>query len=373
MKRDYYEVLGTSRNASSDEIKSAYRRLAKKYHPDVAGSSKSAEEKFKELAEAYEVLSDPQKRAKYDQFGHDGLKSTFGEQGFTWSDFTHFGDIEDIFGGIFSKEGGIFDTIFGKRGRRAYKGENLRYDIEISLEDAYFGKEEKISLEKREVCISCAGDGSAKGGRKACPTCNGSGKIFQQTGFFSISRTCPRCEGRGSIITVICPECRGKGHIPRKKTITIKIPAGIEASTSIKISQEGEAGIGGGPPGDLYVVVHIKEHKVFIRDGDNLTVNQPIGFIRATLGGEIEVFLLDGKKARLKIPEGTQTHRVFRLQGKGMPRFRGYGYGDLFVRIIVALPIKLSNEERKLFLELAKIHGEDVKEEERRIIERFKD
>lgn len=370
MKRDYYEVLGVSRNASIDEIKSAYRRLAKKYHPDVAGGSKSAEEKFKELAEAYEVLSDSNKRAQYDQFGHDGLKSTFGEQGFTWSDFTHFGDIEDIFGGIF--KGGIFGEIFGRRGRRVYKGEDLRYDIEISLEDAYFGREEKISLEKREVCISCGGDGSARGtGRKSCPTCNGSGKIVQQAGFFSIARTCTRCEGKGSIITSFCPECKGKGHLPRKKTISIKIPAGIEPGTSIRISQEGEAGIGGGPPGDLYVVVHIKEHNLFIRDGDNLIVKKPIGFIKATLGGEIEISLIDGKKARLKIPEGTQTHRVFRLQGKGMPRFRGYGYGDLFVQIIVALPIKLSKEERRLFLELAKVHGEDAKEEEKRTIERF--
>lgn len=371
MKRDYYEILGVSRSATADEIKSAYRRLAKKYHPDVAGG-KENEEKFKELAEAYEVLSDSQKRSKYDQFGHDGLKGAFGEQGFTWSDFTHFGDIEDIFGSIFS--GGIFDAFFGKRGRRVYRGEDLRFDVEISLEDAYFGKEEKISLEKREVCRSCNGDGSVKGtGRKACPTCNGSGKIVQQTGFFSISRTCARCEGNGSIITQACPECRGKGYVFKKKIITIKIPPGIEAGTSIKISREGEMGIGGGPPGDLYVVVHIKEHKLFIREGDDLITSQPIGFIKATLGGEIEVRLIDGKRAHLKIPEGTQTHRVFKLQGKGMPRFRGYGYGDLFVRVIVVLPVKLSKEERRLFLELAKVHGEDAKEEEKAYIERFKD
>lgn len=374
MKRDYYEVLGVSRNATADEIKSAYRKLAKKYHPDVAGPSKASEEKFKELAEAYEVLSEPQKRTKYDQFGHDGLKSTFGEQGFTWSDFTHFGDVEDIFGSIFGSGASIFDTIFGKRGRRAYRGEDLRFDIEISLEDAYLGRNEKIFLEKREVCISCNGDGSARGtGRKTCPTCNGSGKIVQQTGFFSIGRTCSRCEGRGSIITMVCPECKGKGYVPSKKTITIKIPEGIESGTSIKISQEGEVGIGGGPPGDLYVVVHIKKHKVFLKEGDNLIINQPIGFIKATLGGEIEVPLIDGKRAKLRIPEGTQTHRVFRLHGKGMPRFRGYGYGDLFVRIIVALPVKLSKEERRLFLELSKIHGEDAKEEEKNVIERFKD
>ncbi|MEW6481835.1 MAG: molecular chaperone DnaJ [bacterium] len=372
MKRDYYEVLGVSRNASSDEIKSAYRRLAKKYHPDVAGGSKQAEEKFKELAEAYEVLSSPQKRSQYDQFGHEGLKSTFGREGFTWSDFTHFGDIEDIFGDIFS--GGIFEGIFGRRGKRAQKGENLRYDVEISLEDAYFGKEEKISFEKREVCSFCGGDGSAKqGGRRACPTCNGSGRIVQQTGFFSIQRTCTRCDGRGSIITTPCPECRGNGQVKRKKTITIKIPQGIESGTSIRIQGEGEMGIGGGSPGDLYIVVHIKENKVFIRDGDNLIIEKPIGFIKATLGGEIEIPLIDGKKAKLKIGEGTQTHRVFRLQGKGMPRFKGYGYGDLFVRIIVCLPVKLSKEEKRLFLELSKIHGEDAKEEEKRAIERLKD
>ncbi len=374
MKRDYYEVLSVSRNATQDEIKSAYRRLAKKYHPDVSGGSKAAEEKFKELAEAYEVLSEPQKRTKYDQFGHEGLKNTFGEGGFAWSDFTHFGDISDILGGIFGREGGIFDTMFGGRGKKVYRGEDLRYDIEISLSDAYLGREEKISIEKREVCLSCRGDGSAKGtGRKSCPTCNGSGKIIQQTGFFSIQRTCTRCDGNGSIITAPCSECRGKGQIKIKKTITIKIPQGIEAGTNIRIQGEGEVGIGGGPPGDLYVVIHIKEHKLFHREGDNLILNQPIGFIKATLGGEIEVFLIDGKRAKLKIPEGTQTHQVFRLQGKGMPRFRGYGYGDLFIKTIVALPTKLSKEEKRLFQELARIHGEDAKEEEKEAIRRLKD
>ncbi|MEW6103235.1 MAG: molecular chaperone DnaJ [bacterium] len=369
MKRDYYEILGVSKNASSDEIKSAYRRLAKKYHPDVAGGSKQAEEKFKELAEAYEVLSSPQKRSQYDQFGHEGMKTTFGRGGFTWSDFTHFGDIEDIFGDIFG--GGIFGEIFGRRGKRAHRGENLRYDLEISLEDAYFGKEEKISFEKKEVCSFCGGEGGTE--RKTCPTCNGSGRLIQQTGFFSISRTCTRCDGGGSIITTSCPECRGRGFIHRKKTITIKIPQGIESGTSIRIQGEGEIGIGGGSPGDLYIVIHIKEHKRFIRDGDNLILDNPIGFIKATLGGEIEIPLIDGKKARLKVPEGTQTHRVFRLQGKGMPRFKGYGYGDLFVRVIVCLPTRLSKEEKRLFLELSKVHGEDAKEEEKRVIERAKE
>ncbi|HAW50520.1 TPA: molecular chaperone DnaJ [bacterium] len=371
MKRDYYEILGVPKNASLDEIKSAYRRLAKKYHPDVAsGSKKEAEEKFKEISEAYEILSDPQKRSQYDQFGHEGLKTTWGPGGFTWSDFTHFPDIEDIFGNVFG--GSIFDTIFGRRERTSYRGQDIRYDIEVTLRDVYFGCERDIYLEKREVCPSCHGDGSAKGSsKKSCPSCNGRGSIMQHMGFISISRTCTRCNGTGLVIAIPCYECKGKSIVFKKKRLAVKIPAGIDTKTSIRISGEGEAGEGGGSPGDLYVVVYVKEDKNFIRDGADLILKQPISFVKAILGGEIEVPLIDGKKAHLKIPEGTQTNRVFKLSGKGMPYFRSTRFGDLYVKVIVVLPPKLTKEEKRLFLELAELHGEELKDEEKKIGERL--
>jgi molecular chaperone DnaJ len=371
MKRDYYEILGVSKNASTDEIKSAYRKLAKKYHPDVAGGSKEAEEKFKEISEAYEVLSDPKKRQQYDQFGHDGIKNIFGAEGFTWQDFTHFTDIEDIFGEIFG--GGIFESIFGRRRERAYRGADLRYDLEITLEEAAFGAEKKIEVGRKETCPDCNGDGSFRGiSRKTCRTCNGTGEISYTTGFFAIRKTCNQCGGTGSVIDRPCYGCRGSGVVTKKRKITVKIPEGIESGTRIKIAGEGEGGVKGGPPGDLYVIVWVKEHRLFVRDGDNLLYDKPISFVQAALGTEIEIPLLDGKKAQLKIPPGTQTHKVFKLRGKGVPRLRGYGSGDLLVRVIVVTPVNLSQEEKRLFAELAKIRGEEPKIE-KGFIERFKD
>ncbi len=369
MKRDYYEVLGVAKSASLDEIKSAYRKLAKKYHPDIAGQSKVAEEKFKELSEAYEVLSDQKKRGQYDQFGHEGLKNTFGTGGFGWSDFTHFTDIEDILGNVFG--GGIFETIFGgRKGQRASRGADLRYDLEIELPDVATGVERQIMVGRRETCPACSGDGSEKGsGRKTCPSCNGRGETVQSAGFFSIRRSCGQCGGVGTIISNPCRSCRGGGAIEKKRQITVKIPAGIEDGMRIRITGEGDGGERGGPSGDLYVVVRVRPHKLFLREGDNLISNQPISFIQASLGGEVEVPLIDGRKAHLKIPQGTQTHTVFRLRGNGLCHLHNSGKGDLLVRVIVVTPTKLSQEEKDLLIRFENLHGR----EEKGIIDKLKE
>jgi molecular chaperone DnaJ len=361
MKKDYYEVLGVVRNASLDEIKSAYRKLAKKYHPDIAGKSKEAEEKFKELSEAYEVLSDQKKRSQYDRFGHEGLKNVFGQGGFGWSDFTHFTDLEDILGNVFG--GGIFETIFGKRsGQRASRGADLRYDLEIELIDVATGTERQIMVSRKETCQSCSGDGSEKGsGRKTCRACDGKGETIQSAGFFSLRRSCGQCGGVGTIISNPCRICRGSGAIEKKRQIIVKIPAGIEDGMRIRLVGEGDGGENGGPHGDLYVVIRVREHKLFLRDGDNLICNQPISFIQAALGSEIEVAMIDGKKAHLKIPQGTQTHTVFRLRGNGLYRLHSSHKGDMLVKVIVVTPTKITQEEKELLLKFEKLHGKEEK------------
>jgi molecular chaperone DnaJ len=370
-KRDYYEILGVSRSANQDEIKRAYRKIAKKYHPDANPGNKEAEEKFKEAAEAYEVLSDPEKRSRYDRFGHEGVKQDFGAGGFSWSDFTHFSDLEDILGDFFG--GSLFETFFGGRERRGpRRGQDTRYDLEITLEEAYTGCEKRIEVQKRTRCKVCNGSGSAPGhGRSTCSSCGGTGQIRVSQGFFSIARTCSRCGGTGEVITHPCKACNGAGITRQTRRITVTIPPGVDTGSRLKISGEGEELPQGGLPGDLYVVIYVKEHEVFVRDGDNVLCEVEISYPLACLGGEVDVPTLQGR-VKMNIPPGTQSHKVFRLRGKGLPNLRGYGRGDQLVRVVVRVPRHLSQRERELLRELASLQGTMV-EEGGGIFKKFKD
>lgn len=352
-KRDYYEVLGISRSASDSEIKKAYRALAVKYHPDKNPDDAAAEERFKECAEAYAVLSDPQKRASYDRFGHAaGAGASSFDPG-----FSNIEDIFDMFG---------FGDMFGSRtGRRAsvQRGSDLRYDLEITLKDAANGKEEKLNIPRLEKCAECSGSGAEKGTTaETCITCQGSGQTRYQQGFFSVMRTCSNCQGRGQIIRTPCKTCRGAGRVENEKTLEIKIPAGVETGSRLRVSGEGEAGVNGGPPGDLFVVIHVKEHEVFERQGANLYSAVPITFAQAALGADIQVKTLDGTEA-LKIPAGTQTGTVFRIKSQGMPALGGRGRGDLFVAVTLITPKTLTKEQRKLLEQLAEIEDTDFNSE----------
>ncbi|MHC1623628.1 MAG: molecular chaperone DnaJ [Candidatus Methanospirareceae archaeon] len=383
-KGDYYAILGVDRGASKDEIKRAYRRLAKKYHPDLnKDNPKEAEEKFKEVSEAYEVLSDPQKRANYDRFGRDGVD--FGPGGFDWSDFTRFSDVEDIFGDLFrdffggnfgfggsrrSRAGtraSPFDVFFGggetgyTRAEERYRperGSDIRYDLEIDLEDAAKGMEKEINIVKEESCPSCNGTGASSGGLETCPMCGGSGQVrkAQRQGFaqfISIS-ACPRCGGRGQIIENPCKNCNGTGKIRVNKQISVKIPPGVDTGSRLRIAGEGGAGERGGLPGDLYVLMHVKEHEFFKRVGNDLFCEVPIRFAQAAFGDEIEVRTIDGNSARIKMPAGTQSGTGFRLKNKGMPDLKGYGRGDMLVRVKVVTPKRLSKKQKELLYEFDK-------------------
>lgn len=351
-KRDYYEVLSISRTATDGEIKKAYRALAVKYHPDKNPDDPQAEERFKECAEAYAVLSDPQKRAAYDRFGHAGGGSGGFDPG-----FSNIEDIFDIFG---------FGDMFGGRGSRrstVQRGSDLRYDLEISLEEAALGKEEKLRIPRLETCETCDGNGAAPGTEpENCITCGGRGQTQYQQGFFSVMRTCPNCSGKGKIVRDPCTDCRGQGRVEKEKTLEIKIPAGVETGSRLRVGGEGEAGVGGGPSGDLFVVLHVKEHETFERQGANLYSAVPITFGQAALGSEIKVKTLDGEE-ELKIPAGTQTGTVFRLRSQGMPVLGGRGKGDLFVAATVITPKSLSKEQRKLLEKLAEIEDTDFNDE----------
>ena len=342
-KRDYYEVLEISRTATDQEIKSSYRKLALKYHPDRNQGDKKAEEKFTEAAEAYAILSDTDKRARYDRFGHAGVG---GAQGFDPSQFTGF---EDIFGGL----GDIFG--FGGGGRRAgpQRGADLRYDLEIKFEQAAKGTETTIQIPRRETCESCRGNGAAPGTAPAtCPQCRGTGQLRYQQGFFTVARTCSQCRGAGKVITKPCPACRGEGSIEKMRKLTVKIPAGIATGQRMRLTGEGEAGALGGPPGDLYVIVFVREHEFFQRDGNNLHVTVPLAFTTLALGGDIKVPALDGEEI-VKVPESTQTGTTFRLRNKGMPDVSGRGRGDLLVTVQAVTPKKLTREQRRLLEQLA--------------------
>jgi molecular chaperone DnaJ len=348
VKRDYYEVLGVQRGATEQEIKSSYRKLALQYHPDRNPNNPDAEEKFKECSEAYAVLADAEKREMYNRFGHAGVGSA-GPAGF---DPTVFQDFSDIFGEFFG-----FGDLFGggrsgSRRTRAQRGADLREDITIEFEEAVFGAEKKISYRKHELCEACKGSGSATSKAAAtCRTCGGRGQVRYQQGFFSIARTCPACQGAGSVISDPCTKCRGEGRVIQQKTIDAKIPAGVEDGTRIRFSGVGEAGMHGGSAGDLYVVLRVKEHPFFDRRGNDLYCVIPVSFPQAALGTEIQVPTLEGEHT-LKVPEGTQSGTTLKLRGKGVPVLNGHGKGDLFVEVRVQTPGKLSKRQRELLQEM---------------------
>ena len=358
-KRDYYEVLGVSRGANEAEIKTAYRKLAVRYHPDKNPGDDAAEEKFKEAAEAYSVLSDAEQRARYDRFGHAGVSGAGGAQA-NWG-AQGFGGIEDILGDLFG-----FGDVFGGRGggggRRgaAQRGADLRYDLEMTLEEAAEGMTAQLRVPRLEACDTCKGSGAAAGTQpETCQGCNGTGQVRYQQGFFSVARTCGQCRGAGRVIRTPCEQCKGAGRVEREKQIEVKIPAGVETGSRLRLAGEGEAGAQGGPPGDLYVVIHVKEHDLFERQGNNLYASVPVTFAQAALGAETAVQTLEGQQS-LKVPAGTQTGTVFRLKGHGMPVLGGRGRGDLFVSVTVVTPTTLTREQRKLLEQLSQIEEKDL-------------
>ncbi|HEX8096825.1 MAG TPA: molecular chaperone DnaJ [Pyrinomonadaceae bacterium] len=368
-KRDYYEVLGVNRTATDQEIKSAYRRLAVRYHPDKNPGDQEAEEKFKEAAEAYSVLSDAEQRKRYDRFGHAGVSSSasagWGAPG--------FGGIEDILGDLFG-----FGDVFGAGGRAgtgrrtsAQRGADLRYDLEISLEDAARGMAASLRIPRLESCDECKGTGAEAGTQpETCQTCAGAGQVRYQQGFFSVARTCSTCRGTGRIVRTPCKNCKGAGRVEREKTMEVKIPAGVETGSRLRVQGEGEAGTSGGPHGDLYVVIHVLEHEQFERQGSNLYSSVPITFAQAALGSEVTVNTLDAQQ-QLKIPAGTQTGTVFRLKGQGMPILGGRGRGDLFVSVTVVTPTTLTREQKRLLEQLAEIETKDL--EDKGLIDKVRD
>ncbi|BAL25393.1 molecular chaperone DnaJ [Azoarcus sp. KH32C] len=352
-KRDYYDVLGVNRDASDDEIKKAYRKLAMKHHPDRNPDSKDAEDKFKEAKEAYEILSDGQKRGAYDRYGHAGVDPSAGA-GPGAQGFEGFADaFSDIFGDIFG--GG------GARGRsNVYRGADLRYNLEISLEEAARGADKTIRIPTVEECDTCHGSGAKPGTQpKPCPTCGGAGQVRIQQGFFSIQQTCPKCHGTGRIIPDPCRDCGGAGRVKRQKTLEVKIPAGIDEGMRLRHAGHGEPGVNGGPAGDLYVEIHIRAHPVFQRDRDDLHCEMPISFTTAALGGEIEIPTLDGM-ARLRIPAETQSGKVFRLRGKGIRNVRSQVHGDLLCHVVVETPVNLTDRQKELLREFEEVSSGDA-------------
>ena len=349
-KRDYYDILGVPRNASEDDIKKAYRKLAMKHHPDrnQGDKAKAAEEKFKEAKEAYEMLTDAQKRAAYDQFGHAGVDPNMGARG---AGPEGFGGFAEAFGDIF---GDIFGGAGGRRGggQQVYRGNDLSYAMEITLEEAARGKDTQIRIPSWDVCETCKGTGAKPGtSPKTCSTCNGSGTVHMRQGFFSIQQTCPHCHGSGKIIADPCGSCHGAGRIKKQKTLEVKIPAGINEGMRIRSAGNGEPGQNGGPSGDLYIEIRVKQHDIFERDGDDLHCTVPVGLTTAALGGTIEVPTLGGN-AEIELPEGTQHGKTFRLRGKGIKGIRSSYPGDLYAHVAVETPVKLTEHQRKLLKDL---------------------
>ena len=361
-KRDYYEVLSVSREATEEDIKRSYRKLAVKFHPDKNPGDAGAEEKFKELGEAYDVLMDANKRAAYDRYGHAAFaQGTAGPGAGGFHD--PFDIFREVFGGGGGGGGGIFDTIFGggaqvdREGRQ--RGSDLRYDMQITLEEAAFGVDKEIEVRKLDTCDKCSGKGAESGSRAInCPTCGGRGQVISSRGFFQVSQTCPRCRGAGQIIEKPCRACEGEGRVEKASRIKLKIPAGIAEGSRLRSSRNGEAGIRGGAHGDLYVVIHVKEHEIFQRDEDNLYCELPIPFTLAALGGEIAVPTLEGK-ANLKVPAGTQSGQIFKLRDKGIVNVNGRDRGDLLARLIVEVPTRLNGEQRQKLEEFAELCGDE--------------
>ncbi len=365
MPRDYYEVLGVEKTATPDEIKSAYRKLARQYHPDVSKEPKEvAEEKFKEISEAYEVLMDSEKRKMYDQYGHAGVNGQFGQGGFSWGDFTHQDDINDIFGDIF---GSIFGGGFGRQQQRTgpRSGDSLRYDIEISLEDAFKGKEVEITVPHTVNCTECNGTGAKGGVTETCKQCGGRGQIqsIKRTPFGQMSSIseCPNCNGTGQSAREKCPSCRGQGRISKKSKISVKVPAGIDDDQRIRVPGAGDAGYLGGRPGDLFVVVHLKENAMFQRDGSNLWTGVTTTYPKLVLGGEVQINTINGEAVMLKIPAGTQVNSVLRMSGLGMPKINSTMRGDMFVRVRIDVPKKVSEMEKELLKKLDDTSGTSEK------------
>ena len=378
-KRDYYEILGVTRSATDVEIKSAYRKLAMKFHPDRNPGDQLAEEKFKEAAEAYAILADSDKRSLYDRFGHAGVSSAAGAGG--GFDPSVFSGFEDILGGLGDIFG--FGDLFGGGRRRGgpQRGADLRYDLEISFEESSRGAETTIQIPRQENCETCHGSGAAQGSSPTqCPQCRGQGQVRFQQGFFTVARTCPQCRGAGKVVTNPCKTCRGAGRVTHERKITVKIPAGIATGQQLRLQGEGESGAAGGPAGHLYVVVHVQEHEFFRRDGNNLFCEIPVNFTTVALGGEIQVPTLDGVDT-IKVPEGTQTGTTLRMRGKGMPDVNGRGRGDLFATVQVQTPKKLSKEQRQLLEQLSKAlpkekfepRPRDEEQDERNLFDRVKD
>jgi molecular chaperone DnaJ len=369
-KRDYYEILSVSRECDDAGLKTAYRKLALKYHPDRNPNDQDAEERFKEAAEAYSVLSDPQKRAAYDRYGHQGLQG-MGAQGFDPSTFTDFGDIlGDLFG---------FGDLFGGAGRRgggrsrAQRGEDLRYDLEMSLEDAIRGLSVEIQVPRMDLCSRCQGTGAEKvDGLVSCPMCHGRGEVVYQQSFLQIRRTCSQCGGRGQIVRRPCTQCRGERQVRTERKLKVTIPAGVDSGTHLKLANEGQSGFNGGPAGDLYVVIKVKEHPIFERQGDDLLCTVPINVAQAVLGTQINLLTFDGLEL-VKIPEGIQTASRIRLKNLGVPRLQGSGRGDLFVQVDVKVPGKLTREQRKLFEQLRETLPEENEPHEKGLLDKVKD
>ena len=363
-KRDYYEVLGVQRGSSIDEIKKAYRKVAVANHPDRNPGDKAAEERFKEATEAYEILADDKKRQAYDQFGFAGVEGMGAGGGA--QDFSHaFHDFEDIFGDF----GGIFEQFFGGGGRRrggsrrenVQRGSDLRYDLEISFIDAVFGTKAEVSYPKEIGCDRCSGSGAEPGsGSKTCPTCGGAGQVRRSSGFFSIASTCPTCSGEGTIVEKPCSKCGGSGLLKKNQKINVNIPAGVDDGRRIRIPEQGDAGPRGGPPGDLYVVIRVRAHEFFERDGFDVYCVIPITYTQAALGTELHVPTLDQKKVKVKIPSGTQNNKILRLRNEGIPQANSGRRGDMYIRILVTVPQRLSSREKSLLKELAELEGDNT-------------
>lgn len=361
-KRDYYEVLGVSKGASKDEIKKGYRKLAIQYHPDKNPGNKEAEEKFKEATEAYEVLSDEEKRKIYDQYGFAGLDGMAGggAGGFNAGNFR---DFDDIFGDF----GSVFENIFGGGSRRSSRasepgqGANLRYDLEISFQEAVFGTKREISFNHDETCTTCSGTGGANGAsRKTCPTCQGTGQVRRSAGFFSVAQPCPACHGAGSVIDNPCTDCSGTGVKSKKRKIIVTIPAGVDDGKRIAIPRQGHAGRNGGAPGDLFVFIHVSPHESFERDGQDLYCAIPVTFSQAALGTDLFVTSLDGRKIKVKIPAGIQNGKLLRLKDEGVPIINSSKKGDLYIKVIIQSPSRLSQKEKNLYEEISKLEGASI-------------